>query len=374
MGRNVKVLSITVLLILITLFSWNYLLPLYLKELGATDKVIGISYTLFSLSFTLAQFVGGYLSDKCGRKLMIVIPTYLMIPFYVLMGTADHWIPVVTFYIAANICSALQSPSFISMIAESSTHKGTAFGMFEGFVALGITVGPLLGAYMVYRIAIPGLILLTACMALIVAVIRTVLLKETKPVRDRPNVDTRVMFGVNLRWFLLAATCLFLVFSFTIYGPFLTLYQREVFNLTKSKINLYFAIGGLLSAMVSLAGGKATDRFGAKSILATSVVTHPLLILLWVFTGNFTFFILSFTFSQFCYISYFAMLSSLVGDRVRGRLIGLFGTITGIVSSVGPYVGMYAKLHVDIKAPFYLAMLLGVLALMVLRNVRNSSN
>ncbi len=147
---------------------------------GATDKVIGISYTLFSLSFTLAQFVGGYLSDKCGRKLMIVVPTYFMILFYGLMGTAHHWIPVVTFYMAANICSALQSPSFISMIAESSTHKGTAFGIYEGFVALGITIGPLLGAYMVYRITIPGLILLTACMALIVAVIRTVLLKETK--------------------------------------------------------------------------------------------------------------------------------------------------------------------------------------------------
>ena len=374
MGRNVKVLSITVLLMLITLFSWNYLLPLYLKELGATDKVIGISYTLFSLSFTLAQFVGGYLSDKCGRKLMIVVPTYLMILFYGLMGTAHHWIPVVTFYIAANICSALQSPSFISMIAESSTHKGTAFGIYEGFVALGITVGPLLGAYMVYRITIPGLILLTACMALIVAVMRTVLLKETKPVTDGPNIDTQVTFGVNLRWFLLAATCLFLVFSFTIYGPFLTLYQREVFNLTKSKINLYFAIGGLLSAIVSLAGGKATDKFGAKSILATSVITHPLLILLWVFTGNFTFFILSFMFSQFCHISYFAMLSSLVGDRIRGRLVGLFGTITGIVSSAGPYVGMYAKLHVDVRAPFYLAMLFGVLAFVVLRNVRNSSN
>jgi len=67
-------------------------------------------------------------------------------------------------------------------------------------------------------------------------------------------------------------------------------------------------------------------------------------------------------------------LSSLVGDRVRGRLVGLFGTITGIVSSAGPYVGMYAKLHVDVKAPFYLAMLFGVLAFVVLRNVRNSSN
>ena len=55
-------------------------------------------------------------------------------------------------------------------------------------------------------------------------------------------------------------------------------------------------------------------------------------------------------------------------------MVGLFGTITGIVSSAGPYVGMYAKLHVDVRAPFYLAMLFGVLAFVVLRNVRNSSN
>ena len=77
LGRNVLVLSSTVFFILVALFSWYYLFPLYLKELGATESQIGLLYTLFTLSFTLLQLVGGVLSDRIGRKKCIVWPTYV---------------------------------------------------------------------------------------------------------------------------------------------------------------------------------------------------------------------------------------------------------------------------------------------------------
>ena len=117
--RNVSVLSLTVLFVLIAFFSWYPILPIYLRELGANDFQVGFSYTLLALSYTLMQFLGGMLSDRFGRKLLIVIPSFLFPLTYILAGNSSHWTTLILFLIIANSISALQFPSFYSMIAES---------------------------------------------------------------------------------------------------------------------------------------------------------------------------------------------------------------------------------------------------------------
>ena len=117
--QNVFVLSLTVLFVLIAFFSWYPILPIYLRELGANDFQVGFSYTLLALSYTLMQFLGGILSDRFGRKLLIIIPSFAFPLLYFLAGNASHWTTLILFLIIANSLSALQLPSFYSMIAES---------------------------------------------------------------------------------------------------------------------------------------------------------------------------------------------------------------------------------------------------------------
>jgi len=117
--QNVSVLSLTVLFVLIAFFSWFPILPIYLQELGANDFQVGFSYTLIALSFTLMQFLGGILSDHFGRKLLIIIPSFIFPLLYFLAGNASHWVTLILFLAIANSLSALQLPSFYSMIAES---------------------------------------------------------------------------------------------------------------------------------------------------------------------------------------------------------------------------------------------------------------
>ena len=75
--RNIVVLSGTVFLILTSLFTWYLLLPLHFRELGANDAEVGLAYSLLGIAFALMQFAGGLLADRYGRKLPIVLPTFL---------------------------------------------------------------------------------------------------------------------------------------------------------------------------------------------------------------------------------------------------------------------------------------------------------
>lgn len=369
--RNVLVLSLTVGGTLLFFYAWYYLFPIHLEKLGASQREIGISYTLFSLGFTLAQVLGGYLTDRFGRKFIIVIPTYAFPLLYLFLALAKIWWVCVIFYLVSSILSAIQIPAFTSMISESSESKGRAFGFFECTIAIGIALGPLLGGVLVGRIGMENLILLMCLVTFVSAVIRSIFLTEKKSRVGIGRMDVQENITKNYIWFIIAGCFIFLVLTLTINGPFLTLFQKEVLLFPSSKINFFFAFGGLFSAISSLFGGRLIDKYGGKSILGLSLILHPLLLMLWaVSKGIMPYFILSFLFSQFFYIGYQVIITDMVNEKARGRMIGIFGALTGLVSSIGPVLGMQVKLRFGWPYPFYLSLFFGVVAFISLLKVR----
>jgi len=371
--QNVKVISWTTFSILVSFFSWYYVLPLYLKDLGASDAIIGTLYSIFGLGFTLTQVLGGYISDKLGRKKCIVYPTYTFPVLYILMAYSKTWQIAALFYLLSNIGSALQMPSFTAIVGESSEQRGSAFGYFETFVAFGIALGPLIGGILLNKIGIKGLLLLTSLVALLTAIGRHIFLVETLGFKKVIEEKRQREEGSFLR-FLIFGVFLFLLLSLTTHGPFLTLFQEEVLSMTRDKINFLFAIGNFLGAITSLVGGKLTDRIGAYRVLAISVILHPLLIVIWTFIKTPFFFALSFPFIIWAYITYQVFLTEISPEESRGTHIGIFGTVTGLAGAFGPFFGMQLKLRYGERMPFFAALLIGILSLGFLRKFKNKQN
>ena len=372
-SRNVAVISVTSFLLVFSLFTWLFLLPIYLKNLGANDFLIGLSYSLFGLGYTLAQFFGGYLSDRFGRKYLIVIPTWLFFILYMLMALSNSWVYVAAFYLLVSISSAFQSPSFTSMIAESVEEEkvGMGFAAFEFSIMLGIALGPFVGSSLVNMFGVRGLIIGSAFVSLVAAIIRHLGLIE--PTKRQGKTLKKFVFKRNHVWFIVAGSFMFLCLSFTINGPFLTLFQEEVLKLKESEINMLFGVAGVPAAILCLVAGWLTDKLGGKKITAVSIVIHALSTLLWVyFGGNIIFLIVSFVFVQFFYVSYQTVIAKITTEENRARFTGLFGTISGLAASVGPYMGMYVKVEAGFVATFQLCLLFSVLSSLLLTQVTTS--
>jgi len=376
--QNVSVLSLTVLFVLIAFFSWYPVLPIYLQELGANDFQVGFSYTLLALSYTLIQFLGGILSDQFGRKLLIIIPTFVFPLLYFLAGNSSHWITLILFLTIANSLSALQLPSFYSMIAESvpKTKRGLAYSEFELFVVLGITIGPAMGMILIPRIEMKYLFYLSSLTTFFCALARMFWLKETHHHRIKMNKfdSFKNLFNKKMLYIVLALSSLFLLFNLSANGPFISLFAKEVMNLDKSKINLLFAVGGVAAVVYSLWGGKIIDKWGSKKVLSYSASGLGIFIILWSFSSPLwlaiTLFTILYIFFQSCYIAYGSFLADITHRQSRGLVIGFIGTCTGLIGSIGPSLGGYLKFQFGPSSPFWTGLIFALITSLLLIKVK----
>ena len=365
--RNVLVLSGTVFLILTSLFTWYLLLPLYFRELGANDAEIGLAYSLLAMSFSAMQFAGGLLADRYGRKLPIVLPTFAFVPLYVLAGFAQTWVALLIVLLAINSLSAIQSPALISIMAESVPEKqrGMAFGFFEFALSLGTTLGPALGATLLSRLGMRPLIYSTASICLLCAILRTVGLRETSH-RPSPIELARLkqLRLPRLRWFLLAAILLICIENWTLWGPFVSLHAEDTLGLSTPQINNLFAVGGLACMVASLVGGHSANRFGGRNLFIAAGLGHVITMVSWALAGTsplgLALFVIANMGLQMAIIAYQTLLTQITPRASRGAIVGLFGTVTGVIGGLAPAAGAYLRDGFGSAAPFWIALLAGL--------------
>ncbi len=345
--RNIHITSITIFMNVAVIFTWYYLTPIYLKQLGATDWLVGVAYASMLLGFTSAQVVGGYLSDRFGRKGLIVLPTYAGAALYALMAFTKS--PYIFILLAAlsEVVSSMQMPSFISLVFESSSSesKGKSFSFLEGSVSAGLALGTLSGAFLLKFTDIPHLFIITAIVVGIAGILRHIFLEETLKTSKKKG-NFRLPFTRNLLWFIVSGIFFGMILNAIPYGPFPTLFYKEIRSLSDSYINFVFSMGNIAAALSSIAGAFFIGELNAKKVFSVSIVAWGSILFVWILTGgNIWIFAISFVFQQYCLISSNLMLSSMSSAYERAKVVGLYESIVGTISAASPFVGMWIKLR-----------------------------
>ncbi|MCK4596883.1 MFS transporter, partial [bacterium] len=154
--------------------------------------------------------------------------------------------------------------------------------------------------------------------------------------------------------------------TLSIYGPFIALYAKDVIGLGESRINLMFAIGGLAAVAISLLSGKIIDRTGSRRVLLFGLLVFPLVLIVWTLTRSFLWssviYVISYLFFTATNISYQVQLTSVGPSAYRSSLVGIFGSVSGVISAAGPLLGSFLAVRVGAAAPFYAALVFALLA------------
>ena len=126
------------------------LLPLHVGNMGTEAFHVGMLLTIFTVVFILLQFPSGSLSDKVGRKMLIVAGLCLAI---ISLATLPMLRTFTTLTIIMGLYGAsyaLLFPSISALVVDQTApqERGLAIGIFHALLTAGVAVGALIMGWM----------------------------------------------------------------------------------------------------------------------------------------------------------------------------------------------------------------------------------
>lgn len=123
------------------------ILPIYAKNLGASGVMIGLMYACYYLSMVLLNPIMGRLSDRVGKKLLIVIGFGLVSLVGIFYAWANNPIELIAVRLLHGVCGAMIVPVVMALVGDLSPvgKEGTYMGTFSMMLFLGMAFGPLAG-------------------------------------------------------------------------------------------------------------------------------------------------------------------------------------------------------------------------------------
>ncbi|MGD6792993.1 MDR family MFS transporter [Metabacillus indicus] len=126
-------------------------LAIYLTQVkGVSAAMTGTIIAVSSLAGILSSFYGGYLSDKLGRKKVLITSIFGWVFVFIGFGAADT---VLAFFImnALNgVCRSVFEPTSRALLSDLTEQKNRLliFNLRYAAINVGVVFGPLLGIYL----------------------------------------------------------------------------------------------------------------------------------------------------------------------------------------------------------------------------------
>lgn len=332
------------------------LLPIYSKRFGASGLEIGMIIASFSVMQFLFASAWGRLSDRIGRRPVILISnagsaiSYAMFAVASTMtGQTGLWILLAS-RVFAGICGANLSvaSAYIADItpAEKRTQKMGLIGMAFGF---GFIFGPALGAFTFDRFGLSGPGWAAAGLCAVNFILGCFVLVESwKPASDsapaRPTLAQwaqilrRPTVGFVIGIYFLATFC------FACFESTFSLLIKEKFQYDESHAGYLFTYCGVLAAV--LQGGlvgRLNQRFGEQRLIFVSLVLLGISLLALPLTNNlFWLLLILAVFSAGSGINRpptFGLISIRTAPEEQGVTLGVAQSVASLARIVGPVLG-----------------------------------
>jgi len=371
-NRNIIALSSTNMLYHIFNSLWELWWSLYLLEvLNTPITIIGLLATIQNTSRILFQLPGGVIADRIGRKKVIVFGTGLRVLAPILLLFAKSWVWVIP-GIVLNSVASLYGPAFNALIAESlpQERRGTAFGAYRTLTSIPQVFMPVVSGYYITIMGLgPGVrmgLILFTCAAAVAVTVRAVFLTETLGPEDLNEVgleDRGEEKGImeTFRGMPRTVWAMLLVsvisgFAMRMTWAFLPIYAKNVNLLTEFQYGLLQSIAMGISVPLYLVSGMIADRFGRVPCILLARGLGPFDSLSLLLFKDLNKLIGAYGVIGIAgglgggrlrgggYMggpAWQALIADIVPPRDRGKVMGLMGTVTGLIGLPGSYIGGY---------------------------------
>lgn len=389
-GGNRTVMLVVFTTILIDFIGFTVLipvLPLFAEKLGATGFQVALILTVYALAQLLFLPAWGWVSDRIGRRPVILFSLFGTVCSFVALAFADSMGMIyLARALAGFFAASIGTAQAVVTDVTSPSERASGMGIIGAAFGAGMVVGPVLGGFSAeldekapfYAVAI------LAGLNFVVAWIR---LPESRPPslrkpgwaelrRSLIPTPVRLVMLVHDRSIALFLYLFFHIFSaFAVLEALITLFAGKRFGMDALDVGLLFMwIGVVLFITQGVLLRRIVDSLGESTLVMTGLVAMGIGLaglavapsFLWFYPiGSLIAFGNGITFPSFT-----SLYSKACASDNAGELLGQSQAMATTGRVVGPMLGGWIMDRFSLEAPFLIAGAMMIAALVLFQAFR----
>ena len=351
-------------------------LPLFARDLGASDADIGFIAAASTVVGILVSLPAGSLSDLYGRRRVIRAAAFVFAsaPFLYLFVHEPWQLVLVRVY--HGFATAIFGPVAMALVADLFVKgRGESMGWYSSATLVGRFIAPLVGGLILYFTTYPALYLVCGVGGLVALGLAWRLPETARPTETGSLAagldELRAGLGAVLRSRPILVTSAAEATQYLSYGAvetFLPLYATTVGGLATWEVGVIFGAQLLTTALSKPLMGRTSDRVGRRPMIALGLCTSGVAVVGVALSPSFWTLLpagmlyglgLSVVTS-----STSAFVSELARASAYGSALGVLSTIMDVGHASGPVLAGLLVVRFSYASTFYVvAAILGVAVL-----------
>lgn len=356
------------------------IMPEFLGTFGVAGRALGLLIAMFSFAQFIFSPIAGNLSDKYGRK-SIIIFGLLIYGFSQLAFSlsTELWMLYLSRFFSG-FGAAFIIPPTMAFVADitSPQNRGRGMGLLGASMSLGFMIGPGIGGFL-SNISLYFPFYFAASASIVAAVVSLLLLPNPKPVLQgavtNENIFQQMRRSTQTSYFVMLIVMFVFSFGLANFQSTISLYVDQKYNYTPSQIAVIITVGGFVGVIIqTFVIDRLFKRFGEMRVILINLVVAAFAMLGILFVNTFfTILLVATIFSTATSLLRPAVntLVSKLAGKEQGYAAGMMNAYMSLGNMIGPATAGYI-FDMNMESPYIVGtiilLLCFVLALFWARN------
>ncbi|MCB2178887.1 MFS transporter [bacterium] len=362
--KNLLILFITLVIIMMGFGMVIPVIPFLVEAFGASGQELGMLMSIYALMQLIFSPIWGELSDRFGRRPVMLIGLFGNGLSMLFMGLANSIGVLFAARALAGLLASATLPTAYAYVSDSTTEENRGSGM--GLIGAGLGVGMVLGPGFSGLLAEKSLSLpffAGAVLSIFAIAVVFFFLPESLPKEARKNdthIDIKGQFSEMYRGLagplgLLFILAFLISFGMTNFEGVFGLYMSKRFDYGPGKVGLILTLVGLVSAAVQGGlTGYATKRWGEEKVITFSFLGSAIGFVLMLAAFNLPTVLVTVSVFVFSNAMIRPGVSSLISKRAKmgqGVAMGLNNSFMSLGRVIGPLLAG-TLLDINLHLPY----------------------
>jgi len=323
---------------------------LYITErFGVGMTEVGYIFMLHTSAMFFGNMMSGALTDKFGRKKMLLAGIILSGTSSLLMGFIPNYETFLIFTVITGLLTNIGGPAVNAMMADilPVKQRTQGFSILRVAVNLSVTFGPaiggLLAGYSYFYLFVADFVIsmITACVVFFK-------IPETKPKPSEDHPEQSLLktfggYGVILKdWFFIGILFLTLLTNLVYMqmSSSLSVFLRDIYGISSQKYGYILSLNAIMVVFMQFWITRRISGYRPMLLMFFGNILYAIGFSMYGFVGSYPLFLLAMAIITIGEMISSPILQSIIAklapERMRGRYMAVFNLSFGTANAVGP--------------------------------------